>query len=119
MSGMVCNKLSLIVLNYTILLNSITCFRMELRKASEEHLPDNTTNNMGTLSKKIATNAPDLTEWVSMSFALNPSFNSLIAITSDLNYIRRVSCLMYLTVPYFITEHVGMSRFSPGRIRVF
>ena len=54
-----------------------------------------------------------------MSFALNPSFNSLIAITYDLNYIRRVSCLMYLTVPYFITEHMGMYRLSPGRLRIF
>ena len=74
---------------------------------------------MGTFSKNIAVSDPDLTEWVTMSFAFNPSFSSPISVTANLNYFRRVSWVMDLFVPYFMTGYMGMSRFVPGRLRVF
>ena len=75
--------------------------------------------DMRKFSKNIAIDAPDLTEWVPMSFALNPSISSTISVTADLKYFRRVSWVIYLSMPYLITENMNVSSFSPGRIRVF
>ena len=94
-------------------------FLVYLRKASEDHLPDNIIKNMETLSKHITIAAPDINEWVPMYFALNPSLSYLIAVTSNLNYFRRFSWVMYLTMASLITEHMGLYRVAPGRIRVF
>ena len=92
---------------------------MYLRNELEVHNTAKMIRNTGTLSKNIAIYDPDLTEWVMMYFALNPSFDSTIAVNVDLNYFRRVSWVMYLTVPSFTTEHMGVSRFAPVRLRVF
>ena len=54
-----------------------------------------------------------------MFSALNPSFASPVIFTSNLNSVRRVSCVLYLSVPSFMDEHMGLSRFGPVRLRVF
>ena len=53
-----------------------------------------------------------------MSFALNPIFSPPIAVNAGLNSFKRVYWVMFLTVPSFMTEHMGVSRFSPRRIRL-
>ena len=92
---------------------------MYLIKASDVHLPANMINNMGNLSLNVIIIAPDVTEWVPIYFAFNPSFAYLISVTANLNSFRRSSWVMFLTIPYFMTEHMGVSRFDPGRIWLF
>ena len=74
---------------------------------------------MGRFSKNISIAASYLTGWLPMSFALNPIFTHPIAVTAELNFFRRVSWFMYLTVPSFMNEHMVVFRFAPGSIRVF
>ena len=74
---------------------------------------------MGTLSKNITIFDPDLTEWVPMYFGLDPILASPIAVNVDLNSLRRVSGVMYLNSTSFITEHMDVSSFPLGRLRVF
>ena len=52
-------------------------------------------------------------------FFFNHSLTSTISVTADLNYFRRFSWVMYLTVTSFNTENMGVSRFDPVRIGVF
>ena len=74
---------------------------------------------MGTLSKNITIFDPDLTEWVPMYFGLDPILASPIAVNVDLNSLRRVSGVMYLNSTSFINEHMDVSSFPLGRLRVF
>ena len=74
---------------------------------------------MGTLSKKIAIAAQDLTEWVIISFVLNLIFAYMIAVTADLKYFRGLSWVMYLTMTSFVTEHMGVSRFALVKFSMF
>ena len=118
-SGVVWNKSFLIILDDIPLLKYSTCFLVYFIKASEYPLPANMIKIMGTLSKNIDIAALDPTEWVPISFDLNPIFASPISVTSNLNSFRRVSWFMYLTVPSFMNENMVMSRFDPGRLRLF
>ena len=74
---------------------------------------------MGTLSKNITIFDPDLTEWVPMYFGLDTILASPIAVNVDLNSLRTVSGVMYLNSTSFITEHMDVSSFPLGRLRVF
>ena len=54
-----------------------------------------------------------------MSFTLNPSLSFPITVTVYLDSFRRMSLEIYLTVTSLMTDHMGVSSFSPGRFRVF
>ena len=109
------NKKSFLIILFDMpLLNSSTCLRMYLRKASDDHRPMSIIMKTGVSSMNIAMAAAERVECVPMSSAAKPSLSFPMLLAHDRKDFRRSFWVNSISLPSCIYVHIEVSGDVPG-----